>query len=128
MGEGQLDIDDPDLVAAIEALTAKEIDLLPFGSIRLDAHGIVTLYSARERDQSGYRGAAIGQHFFAEMAPCMNTPAFRGRLDAARKARRLDIRFDHVSDLPSGERDVPLMVRLVSASDGGVWILLQRDD
>lgn len=128
MGPWQLDIDDPDLVAAIEALRADEIDLLPFGSIRLDAEGVVTLYSARERELSGYRGEAMGRDFFAEVAPCLNTPAFRGRLDAAGKAGRLDIRFDHVSDLPSGERDVPLLVRLASASDGGVWAFLQRDD
>ncbi|WP_305671846.1 hypothetical protein [Falsiroseomonas sp.] len=88
----------------------------------------MTFYSAREREQSGYRGEAMGLHFFAEIAPCMNTPAFRGRLDEARKAGRLDLRFDHISDLPSGERDVPLLVRLISTSEGGVWAFLQRDD
>lgn len=123
-----LDIEDARLADVVETLSAEAIDRLPFGCIRLDAGGVVTLYSRREREQSGYRGDAMGQHFFAKVAPCMDNPSFRGRLEAARKAGRLNIRFDYISDLPSGKRDVSLQVRLMSASDGGVWVFLQHED
>ena len=118
----------PRLARAVERLPATAIDMLPFGVIRLDAAGRVTLYNATERRLSGYRGAVLGESFFDAIAPCMDKEEFRGRIDTARMAGRLDIAFGYVSDMPSGQREVGLDVRVQSAADGGVWVFLQREE
>lgn len=119
--------DTPRLARAIEQLPATAIDTLPFGVIRLDAEGRVTLYNATERRLSGYQGTVLGESFFGVIAPCMDNEEFRGRIDAARTAGRLDIAFGYVSDMPGGQRNVALDIRVQSAADGGVWVFLQRE-
>jgi photoactive yellow protein len=123
-----LDIDTPDLARRLSAMTPDAIDALDFGAIRLDAAGTVTFYSARERAMSGLRRDAVGRNFFADIAPCMQRPEVSGRIERARASGMLDVVFDFVSDLPSGERDVALRARLLSAGDGGTWLLLQREE
>lgn len=126
--EDRPDFDSPRLARAVERLPPEEIHRLPFGAIRLDAAGRVTFYSDTERRLSGYRREALGALFFAEVAPCMDTDEFRGRIDAAHAAGRLDIAFGHVSAMPSGAEDVELHVRVQSAAGGGCWIFLRRAD
>lgn len=118
----------PRLARAVERLPPTIIDKLPFGVIRLDPMGQVTFYNTTERRLSGYRGAAIGQSFFGEIAPCMDNDEFRGRIDAARTMGNLDIAFGYVSDMPNGRRDVALDIRIQSAADGGCWVFLRHGD
>ncbi|TDH59769.1 hypothetical protein E2C06_25595 [Dankookia rubra] len=122
------EIDTPDLAQRLASMPPDAIDALAFGAIRLDAAGTVTFYSARERANSGFRKEVVGRNFFADIAPCIQRPEVSGRIERARAAGTLDVVFDFVSDLPSGERDVALRARLLSAGDGGTWILLQRED
>lgn len=122
------DFDTPDLAHAVERMAPEQVDVLPFGAIRLDAAGEVTFYSDRERRQSGYRKEAIGRRFFTEMAPCMDNPAFRGRIDQALARGKLDIAFDYIADLPSGARGVEIRVRVQSAGDGGCWIFMLHEE
>ncbi|MBX9700800.1 MAG: hypothetical protein K2X74_15290 [Acetobacteraceae bacterium] len=118
--------DDADLARRIEALPHEALDRLDYGVIRLDPAGRVAFYSATERRQSGFRGEGpVGHDFFTQIAPCMNTPEFRGRIERARAAGRLDIEFGHVGDF--ADRARALVVRVLSAADGGVWILHRRE-
>ena len=123
-----LNVDEPDLAATVETLTADEIDALPFGVVRLDADFNVIFFSAAERQLSGFRKEAEGRPFFLEIAPCLNTDRWRGRIDAALARGTLDISFDHMADLPSGARDVELHVRVLAASGGGCWMFTQVVD
>ena len=120
-----IDVDMPDLAAVVEKLTPEQINALPFGAIRLDASFKVVFYSDVERQASGYRLDADGRPFFLEVAPCLNTAKYRGRIDAALAGGTLDITFDQTADLPSGARDVDLHVRVLAASGGGCWIFTQ---
>jgi photoactive yellow protein len=122
------DFDTPHLAHAVERLSPQQVDVLPFGAIRLNPAGEVTFYSDRERRQSGYRKEAIGRTFFTEMAPCMNNPAFRGRIDQALARGKLDIAFDYIADFPSGATGVEVRVRVQSAADGGCWIFMQHEE
>lgn len=120
------DYDEPRLAAAVEALEAERIDALPYGAIRLDAQGIVQFYSAAERRLSGSgERERLGFDFFREIAPCMDTPEFRGRIEAARLSGGLDLEFTHIGDFDDGDRE--LTVRIQSASDKGIWIFMRRD-
>ncbi len=120
------DFNTPMLAQAVEGLSAEAIDRLPFGVIGLDRHGAVRVFSKTEARLSGYGARpALGKHFFAEMAPCMDNEFFRGRIEKARAAGTLDIEFTHVGDFSDRSRE--LTVRVQSARDGGVWIFHQRD-
>jgi photoactive yellow protein len=119
------DFDLPMLARAVEALTADEIDMLPFGVIGLDHEGVVRLYSKTEARLSGRKSRPTeGLLFFTDVAPCMDNEYFKGRIDKALKAGTLDIAFTHVGDFSDRRRE--LSVRVQSATDGGVWIFHQR--
>ncbi|MBS0644613.1 MAG: hypothetical protein JSS43_32505 [Proteobacteria bacterium] len=116
--------DQPRLARAVEALTPEQIDELPFGSIRLDESNQVVLFSQAEAKLSGYRRSAAGMDFFADIAPCMNTDSYRGRLERALKAGTVNIEFSHIGDFADQTRE--LRVRIQSATGGGVWIFMSR--
>ena len=120
------EFDQPDLARAVERLTAQEIDALPFGAIRIDPTGAIAHYSAAERRLSGFGGRqALGCDFFSEIAPCMKTANYLGRIETALKKGSLDLEFTHTGDFSDRERE--LTVRVQSASDGGYWIFMQRE-
>lgn len=120
------DFDDPDLALRVERLREAEVDALPFGAIRLDSAGVVQAYSQGERRLSGSGGEPrLGRDFFAEVAPCMDTPQFRGRIDRALAAGHLDLEFGHVGDFADREREI--VVRVQPASVGGMWIFMRRE-
>ena len=122
---GLPDFETPNLAAAVERLAPNLIDALPFGAIRLDSSGMVASFSRIEASQSGYDArAAVGRHFFTEIAPCMDNESFRGRIDRALAAGVLDIAFTHIGDF--ADRGRTLDVRVQSATGGGCWIFLQR--
>ena len=125
MSDATPDFDGPGLAKAIEALPADRVNALAFGAIRLDAEGRVTFYSDAERRLSGFREETLGRSFFAEIAPCMNNPSFRGRIDRAMAAGKLDIAFDFIGDFDDAAK--ALRVRIQSASGGGCWIFMQRE-
>ncbi len=123
-----LDVDAPDLAAVIERLEPEQINMLPFGAIRLDPEYKVVFYSDVERRQSGYRKETVGRPFFLEIAPCLNTTKCRDRIDQALATGKLDISFDHTADLPSGALDVDIHVRVLPAAGGGCWIFTRIED
>ncbi len=113
------------LADAIEALTPADLDRLPFGVIGLDAEGTVRVYNRTEAQQSGRKARPTqGRQFFVDIAPCMNNPSFKGRIDRALAAGTLDIAFSFVGDF--SDRDRALTVRVQAATDGGSWMFIQR--
>lgn len=114
-----------DLSAQMENLEPEQFDALPFGAIKLDENGRVVAFNEAERILSGYGSRpTIGKVFFTEIAPCMDDPEFRGRIDAARERGTLNLQFAWIGDFADASRQVK--VRVHSASDGGVWIFIQR--
>ena len=76
--------DDTNLAEKVERLSEAQINALPFGAIHLNAGGEVTFYSEAERRLSGSGDLPrIGLDFFHEIAPCMDNPDYRGRIDQA---------------------------------------------
>ena len=117
----------PDLAGAVEALPPEALDTLEFGAIRLDAGGAVQIYSEAERRLSGSGDRPrLGLDFFSKIAPCMDQPGFRGRIERALAQGRLDLEFSWTGDFSDRMRSVT--VRVQSASDGGYWIFMRRED
>jgi photoactive yellow protein len=118
--------DAADLAQRVEQLTPDVIDALPFGAVRLGASGDVQFYSRREAELSGYgRPIDSGTPFFTQIAPCMNTPRFWGRIQRAMAHRDFDVELIHVGDFADRQRR--LRVRALPSSGGGVWLFHTRD-
>ena len=118
--------DTPQLARTVEALPEAALDLLPFGAIRVDGAGIIRVYSGAERRLSGSGDRPrLGLDFFAGVAPCMDNPRFRGRIDKAMAAGRLDLEFGWTGDFTDAARS--LRVRVQSATAGGYWIFMLRE-
>jgi photoactive yellow protein len=116
-----------DLARAVEALPPEALDTLEFGAIRLDASGIVQVYSEAERRLSGSGDLPrLSFDFFTRIAPCMDQPGFRGRIEQALAQGRLDLEFSWTGDFSDRMRSVT--VRVQSASGGGYWIFMRRED
>lgn len=118
--------DDPYLAKKVEALQDDEINALSFGAIRLNSKGVVTYYSDTERRLSGSGDhPRLGLDFFHEIAPCMDSAHYRGRIEQAIARGTLDLEFTHIGDFEDRARE--LTVRIQSASDDGYWIFMRRD-
>jgi photoactive yellow protein len=118
--------DTPKLADAVERLTQEQLDLLPYGVTGLDAHDIVRVRNRYETELSGYGDRlAVGRLFFADVAPCLNNPYFKGRIEKARRDGTLDITFKFVGDFSDAGRE--LTVRIQSGKDEGCWIFIRRD-
>jgi len=119
------DFNSANLAQELEALSDEARDQLDFGVVKLDMTGNVIFYSLTEARKSGFkRRPAIGRNFFLEIAPCMNRPEMKGRIDSALSRGKVDVEIGWVGDFddPDGE----IRIRTVSASDGGLWIALDR--
>ena len=120
------DYDDRVLARKVEALSAQDIDALPFGAIRLAPDGTVAHYSEAERRLSGSgERPRLGLNFFRKIAPCMDNDQYRGRIEKALARGTLDLEFTHIGDFEDRERE--LTVRVQSATDGGYWVFMRRD-
>jgi len=119
-----VNFDAPDLARRIEQLSQSELDALPFGVILLDRQGTVLFYSQTEARQSGYGELPLGRNLF-EVSRCLESDDFRGRIMRAMEAGPVDIEFVWVGDFTDAKRD--MRVRVQSARQGGVWIMVERD-
>ncbi len=124
MANAEVDYEAPDLARRIEQLSQHELDQLPFGVILLDREGMVLFYSATEARQSGYRGSPLGQNFFA-ISRCFGRNDFQSRIVRAQESPPVDLELGLPGDYGDPKREV--RVRVQSASQGGVWMFMQRD-
>jgi len=123
--ETPIRFDDPDLGGVLESLPEATLHGLPFGVVRLDEERNVIFYSESEGRLSGHGiEHTVGRKFFTELAPCFQHPGFLGRLERARQRGVVDIEFGWVGDFDDAKK--ALRVRILSASWGGVWVLIAR--
>ena len=117
--------DDDDLAGQLEQMTDDARNALPFGVIGLDSNGKVWFYSRREAELSGYGDRPVKDlDFFREVAPCMNTEDFRGRVMRELEAGELDIEIGHTGDF--SDRSRFMRVRVMSGGQGRLWLANQR--
>ena len=115
-----------DIENVIGKLSAKEVDSLAFGAIQLDAQGKILQYNAAEGSITGRDPkAVIGKNFFTEVAPCTNTPKFKGAFDAGIKSGQLNTMFEYVFD----HKMMPTKVKVhmkKAISKNSYWVFVQR--
>jgi photoactive yellow protein len=122
-----LNFDSPNLAECLDSMSAQEINLLPFGVLKISFDGKVELFSKPEAEQSGYgtdRLPPVGLDFYIELAPCMNTPEFRGQIEQLARQGHVDFECGHTGDY--GNRSRHYQVRIISAESGGFWQIHDR--
>lgn len=121
VGFGKDDIDN-----VLAKLSAREIDQLAFGAIQLDGKGTILKYNATESSITGREGKdVIGKNFFRDVAPCTNSPQFKGVFDAGVRADNLNTMFEYVFDYRMAPTKVKIHMKK-AISDGTFWIFVKR--
>ena len=121
VGFGKADIEN-----VLSKLTPKEIDQLAFGAVQLDARGTVLQYNAAEASITGRNSAdVIGKNFFRDVAPCTDSPAFKGAFDAGVRRGDLNTMFEYVFDYRMAPTKVKIHMKKALAGDS-YWIFVKR--
>lgn len=111
---------------ALARMSSKEIDELAFGAIQLDAQGKILRYNEAEAQITGRKASAvIGKNFFRDVAPCTNTPKFKGVFDAGVRGDNLNTMFEYVFDYEMQPTKVKIHMKK-AISDGTFWIFVKR--
>ena len=115
-----------DIQNVVAKLSSKDIDDLAFGAIQLDASGKILKYNAMEGAITGRDPkAAIGKNFFSEVAPCTNTPAFKGTFDKGVKAGDLNTMFEYTFDYEMKPTKVKVHMKKALVGDT-YWVFVKR--
>jgi photoactive yellow protein len=108
----------------LKNLTSAEYEALPFGSIKLDRAGRVTLYNQAESALARRNAQEmLGKHFFEEVAPCTNNAKFRGRLDELIRGGVKSARFDYLFLFPWGSKPVRIQLWVPDADTRWIFVL-----
>jgi photoactive yellow protein len=115
-----------DIENKLTKMSAKQIDELAFGAIQLDAQGKILRYNEAEAQITGRQASAvIGSNFFRDVAPCTNTPRFKGIFDAGVRTNTLNAMFEYVFDYKMNPTKVKIHMKK-AISDGTYWIFVKR--
>lgn len=104
----------------LDALSPNELDRLDHGVIALDSGGRVVRYNLGAVTLSGLSAqAVIGRHYFREVVPSTNVPAFHGRFLEGVRRGALGEHFEFVF----GRKPHPLRARidLRQSAQAGLW-------
>ncbi len=126
MAGASVDFDAADLAAQLDALGDRERDALPFGVILLDREGVVRFYSETELRYSKYPGPRIGVNFFQMARRKMKDDLWHTIQRAMERGGPVDLDFGWAGD--HAEQKKQHRLRVVSASNGGVWLAFERDE
>ena len=112
------------LLEAADAMSAAELDQLPYGMIQLDAAGrILKFNSVESRLASLPQQQQIGKHFFTEVAPCTKVQDFYGRFKEGVIRESLDSSFQFHFAFKQNPRDVTVRL-FYSKRTKSVWVMI----
>ena len=93
-----------------------DINVLPFGMVKMDLTGKVLEYNMAEAELTGTDPAwALGKNFFHEVATCTNTPAFYGKFVEGVKKGFLNTAFNY--SFTHGEVPIRVRVHMITMPD-----------
>lgn len=115
-----------DISNVLGSMAASDIDKLAFGAIQLDAAGKILQFNATEGNITGRDPkAVIGKNFFTEVAPCTNTPQFKGLFDEGVKAGNLNKMIEYVFDYMMAPTKVKVHMKKAIVGDS-YWVFVKR--
>ena len=115
-----------DIENVMSKMSPAEVDALAFGAVQLDAKGSILRYNAAEASITGRDAkAVIGKNFFRDVAPCTNSPTFKGVFDKGVREDNLNTMFEYVFDYKMAATKVKIHMKK-AISDGSFWIFVKR--
>ena len=115
-----------DIANTLSKMSVGEIDKLAFGAIELDRTGRILRYNQMEGQITGRDPSeALGKNFFTDLAPCTNTPAFRGAFDKGVAAGDLNVMFEYTFDYKMKPTKVKVHMKKALTGDS-YWIFVKR--
>ena len=115
-----------DIENVMSKMSPAEVDQLAFGAVQLDAAGNILRYNAAEASITGRDAkGVIGKNFFRDVAPCTNSPTFKGVFDQGVRAGNLNTMFEYVFDYKMAATKVKIHMKK-AISDGSFWIFVKR--
>ena len=93
-----------------------DINVLPFGVVKMDLTGKILEYNMAEAELTGTDPAwAVGKNFFDEVATCTNTPAFYGKFAEGVKKGFLNAVFNY--SFTHSETPIRVRVHMMTMPD-----------
>lgn len=115
-----------DIENVLGKMSDKQLNDLAFGAIQLDGAGKILSYNSAEAGITGRNASdVIGKNFFRDVAPCTNTPKFKGVFDAGVKAANLNTMFEYVFDHKMTPTKVKIHMK-TAISGSTFWIFVKR--
>jgi photoactive yellow protein len=114
-------------IERIDGYSEQQLDILPFGAIRLDREGKILSYNQAEANLSGRKKEnVLGKNFFREVAPCTDVQDFAGRFRDGVAMGNLHTTFPYVFDYQMDPRKVWVTLFYSKETDSA-WVFV-RDD
>lgn len=114
-----------DLDNRLSKMSSAEIDQLAFGAIQLDPTGTILQYNETEGAITGRSPSqVIGKNFFTDVAPCTNTPKFKGAFDKVVKDRG-SVMIEYTFDYQMAPTKVKVHMKPALVG-GSFWIFVKR--
>lgn len=121
VGFGKADIDN-----VLSTMSATAIDKLAFGAVELDRNGKILRYNAAEGEITGRDPkTVIGSNFFTDIAPCTNTPKFKGVFDKGVAAGNLNTMIEYTFDHNMKPTRVKVHMKKALIGDS-YWVFVKR--
>jgi photoactive yellow protein len=107
-------------------MSDKDLDNLNFGAIQVDANGQILQYNAAEGDITGRDPKEmVGKNFFRDVAPCTDSPEFKGKFDEGVQSGNLDAIFEYTFDYQMTPTKVKVQMKKAMTGDS-YWIFVKR--
>ena len=122
----RLEFGSNDIENVMARLSSVEIDRLAFGTIQLDAAGVILQFNLMEGKITGRDPAKmIGRNFFTDVAPCADTPIFKGTFDKGVRSGTLNVMFEYTFDYVMTPTRVKVHMKRALAGDT-YWLFIKR--
>ncbi|GLY33000.1 PAS domain-containing protein [Kineosporia sp. NBRC 101731] len=114
----------PGELSALTTMSASQADTLPYGAVRVDDKGAISVYNRYESELGGIAPAnAIGKNFFTDIAPCTNNKVFRGCFLKAVEQGSADCLFNYTFTYKMRPTEVKVHMH---RANGVNWMLIAK--
>lgn len=115
-----------DIENKLSQMSDSQLNDIAFGAIQLDKQGIILQYNAAEGAITGRDPKqVIGKSFFREVAPCTNSPQFKGRFDEGVRNDNLNTMFEYIFDYEMKPTKVKVHMKKALVGDT-FWVFVKR--
>jgi photoactive yellow protein len=114
----------PIALSEVETADQAELDALPFGTIQLDANGIILKYNETEAKLARLDAKSqIGRNFFTEVAPCTRVREFYGRFQTGVAQQKFLETFTFIFNFAHGPSEVRITM-MYSDTSQTMWLVV----